>query len=129
MILFVEDDEDLRALYEEYFVRAGYRVETAANGNDAIAKAINLLPDFVFMDMAMPGLDGWEATRLIRAYLATRDVPVVAVTAHGDAASVESALEAGCLAVLHKPCAPADLERVLRCALEERSGRRDGTGL
>ncbi len=119
LILLAEDSEEGRTLYAEYLELSGFQVETASDGNEAVSKALSLIPDFIFMDLTMPGLDGWEATRLLRSYERTRAIPIVALTGRGDTVSVARALSAGCLRVLPKPCEPEDLERVICLTLDE----------
>jgi|SRR6185295_4349127 len=102
-VLVVEDFADNRDLLTEYLTFRGFTVDAAADGAAAIAKARRDLPDVILMDLRMPGLDGWEATRLLKADPATAKVPVVAVTAHALRPEVESARDAGCDAVVAKP--------------------------
>src|SRR5712691_7573152 len=82
LILFVDDFEDARDLYAEYFVFRGFRVAISSNGADAVAKARELAPAVVVMDLRMPGMDGFEATRLLKSDARTATIPVVALTAH-----------------------------------------------
>jgi two-component system, cell cycle response regulator DivK len=102
-VLIVEDFADNRDLLTEYLTFRGFTVDSAADGAAAIAKARRDLPDVILMDLRMPGLDGWEATRQLKADPATAKVPVVAVTAHALRPEVESARDAGCDAVVAKP--------------------------
>ena len=102
-VLVVEDFADNRDLLTEYLTFRGFTVDAAADGAAAIAKARRDLPDVILMDLRMPGLDGWEATRQLKADPATAKVPVVAVTAHALRPEVESARDAGCDAVVAKP--------------------------
>jgi CheY-like chemotaxis protein len=89
-------------------VYLGYRVE-ASGGVEGIAKAIELQPDLIIMDLAMPGLDGFDATRVLKAVSLTKGIPVVALTAHGDHLPREWATMAGCDVYLRKPILPGDL--------------------
>jgi two-component system, cell cycle response regulator DivK len=120
LILFVDDSLDARVTYGEYLFEAGYRVAVAADGNDALAVAISVIPDLVLLDLEMPGLDGWEAARLLKSYLLTCHVPIVALSGHDDSASVTRAVSAGCSRFVTKPCAPEDLKRIIRLTLGER---------
>jgi CheY-like chemotaxis protein len=124
LILLVDDSRDVRSMYGEYLVQAGFRVETAANGNEAVALTLALAPHFILMDLDMPGLDGWEAARLIRSYRPTRSIPIVALSGLHDTASVTRAMSAGCNRFVPKPCMPEDLEGVIRQTLQEESERR-----
>jgi two-component system cell cycle response regulator DivK len=111
LVLVADDSADLRALYAEHLAAAGLHVETAADGNEAVAIALARMPDVVFMDLDMPFLDGWEATRLLRSYERTRAIPVVAMSGLRDPASVALALRAGCNRFVAKPCPAEDLHR------------------
>ncbi|HXH07739.1 MAG TPA: response regulator, partial [Vicinamibacterales bacterium] len=109
LILLVEDYEDAREMYRDYLTFAGFRVETAANGREAIRKARALLPDLILMDLALPVLDGWEATRRLKEDPRTRDIRVVALSAHAMPGEEERAREAGCVGFVAKPCLPEEL--------------------
>jgi CheY-like chemotaxis protein len=95
----------------------GYRTETAATGIEAVDKARRLLPKVILMDLSLPGMDGWEATRRLKADEKTKRIPVVAVTGHALAGHPESAREAGCDFFLTKPVLPeallAEVKRIL----------------
>src|SRR5437867_2673174 len=84
LVLIVDDLTDQRELYSGYLRHIGYRVEEASSGVEAIAKAVELHPDIVVMDLAMPGLDGFDTTRVLKAISLTKRIPIVAITAHGD---------------------------------------------
>ena len=109
LVLIVDDFQDARELYCEYLTFCGYRVAEAQNGAEAIKKAIKLTPDLILMDLSMPVVDGWEATRRLKADGRTRTIPVVALTGHAMAGHAESARAAGCDLVVTKPCLPQDL--------------------
>jgi CheY-like chemotaxis protein len=117
LVLVVDDVADQRDIYSQYLRFLGYRVETAVNGFDALAKVRALDPDLVVMDLSMPLMDGFEATRALKADPATRDIPIIALTAYSLHLPEEWALSAGCAAYLRKPCLPADLESTIRKAL------------
>ncbi len=109
VILVVDDFEDNREMYAEFLRFAGYRVEEATNGHEALQKAFQFLPDLIVMDLSLPGMDGWEATRRIKADVRTKHIPVIAVTGHALAGHSKGALDAGCDAFVTKPCLPEDL--------------------
>lgn len=109
LVLIVDDFQDARELYCEYLTFCGYRVAEAQNGAEAIKKALKLSPDLILMDLSMPVVDGWEATRRLKADARTRGIPVVALTGHAMAGHAESARAAGCDVVVTKPCLPQDL--------------------
>ena len=101
-VLIADDEPDARALLKYYFEKRGFEVFEAFEGYDAVDKAIKHQPDVILMDMAMPLMDGVNATRAIRENKATRGIPIVCITAHG-AFYDPRAREAGCEEVLHKP--------------------------
>jgi len=108
VVLLVDDLADQRELYRQYLDFAGYEVAIARDGFEAVDQALHLHPDVIIMDLAMPGLDGFETTQRLKALEKTRDIPVIALTAHGELPR-EWALTAGCAAYLKKPCYPHDL--------------------
>ena len=95
-ILLVEDNEMNRDMLSRRLVRNGHEVSIAVDGQKGIDMALSQLPDLILMDMSLPVIDGWEATRQIRANDATRRIPVIALTAHAMAGDREKAMEAGC---------------------------------
>jgi two-component system cell cycle response regulator DivK len=109
VVLLVEDYEDAREMYRDYLEFSGFRVETAKDGAEALVKARTVDPDVVLMDLSLPVMDGWEATRRLKADPATAHLTVVALSAHALAAEGERAREAGCDGFIAKPCIPADL--------------------
>ena len=120
LILVVDDFEDNRAMYTEYLTHAGYRVAEAADGREAVARTRELLPDVVVMDLSLPVMDGWAATRELKSDPRTRDVPVIALTGHALAGHSHDAKEAGCDEFLAKPCLPATLLQTIRATLAAR---------
>ncbi len=109
LILVVDDYQDAREMYAEYLQFSGFRVAEARNGNEAVAQAFSLRPDLILMDLSLPGMDGWEATRLLKADDRTKHIPVVALTGHALAGASEGAKKAGCDSFVTKPCLPDDL--------------------
>src|SRR5687768_5946597 len=102
-VLLVEDAEDSREVYAFYLRQEGFVVHEACDGADAVAKAVDLQPDVITMDLAMSGMDGWTATATLRAHPLTRQIPIVIVTAHAFPAHEERARVAGASAFLVKP--------------------------
>ena len=96
LILVVDDDELNRDMLSRRLVKKGYEIELAVNGEDAIAAVGRRRPDLILMDLSMPVLDGYQATRLLKADVATRGVPIVGLSAHAMIGDREKALEAGC---------------------------------
>jgi two-component system, cell cycle response regulator DivK len=116
LVLIVDDNEDNREVYGQYLAHEGYRVVAAEDGEDALVKAVAYHPDVIVMDLAMPRVDGLEATRRLKARTATKDIPVIALTGHAAFLSKDLALAAGAEAYLTKPCLPQDLAvAVQRC--------------
>ncbi|HEY8551362.1 MAG TPA: response regulator [Vicinamibacterales bacterium] len=120
LVLVVEDYADAREMYAEYLRFTGFRVAEARNGQEALAKAQELTPDVVLMDLALPLMDGWEATRRLRSDPRTAKVLIVALTGHALAGHAEGARRAGCDAFVTKPCLPDDLVDVIRRLLDAR---------
>lgn len=109
-ILLVEDNEMNRDMLSRRLIRRGYEVTTAVDGSEGVALCTELVPDLVLMDLGLPVIDGWEATRRIKAAPATRHIPVIALTAHAMSGEEERAREAGCDDFETKP---VDLDRLL----------------
>jgi two-component system cell cycle response regulator DivK len=96
VILRVEDNEMNRDMLSRRLTRKGYTVEVAVDGAEAIETATSLMPDLILMDMDLPEVDGWEATRRLRAAEATAGIPIIALTAHAMQQDRARALDAGC---------------------------------
>ena len=109
LILVVDDYQDAREMYAEYLQFSGYCVAEARNGNEAVEQALALKPDLILMDLSLPGMDGWEATRRLKADESTKHIPIVALTGHALAGASEGARKAGCDSFVTKPCLPDDL--------------------
>jgi two-component system cell cycle response regulator DivK len=123
LVLVVEDYPDAREMYCEYLRFSGFRVAEARNGEEALEKAFTLLPDVVLMDLALPLMDGWEATRRLKSDRRTADILVVALTGHALAGHAEGARRAGCDAFVTKPCLPDDLVDEIRRLLDVRQAQ------
>jgi two-component system cell cycle response regulator DivK len=95
-ILLIEDNEMNRDMLSRRLIRNGYEVSIAIDGQQGADMAMSQLPDLILMDMSLPVIDGWEATRRIKANEATRKIPVIALTAHAMAGDREKAMEVGC---------------------------------
>jgi two-component system cell cycle response regulator DivK len=132
LVLVVEDYQDAREMYAAYLAFSGYRVAEATNGEEAIEKTIQLMPDIILMDLALPRMDGWEATRRLKLDERTRHIPIVALTGHALAGHAEGARQAGCDAFVTKPCLPdalvAEIQRMLaaRAEAEASSAKKSG---
>ena len=95
-ILLVEDNEMNRDMLSRRLVRNGYEVVIAVDGQQGVNMALSERPALILMDMSLPVIDGWDATRQIKANAATRGIPVIGLTAHAMAGDREKAIEAGC---------------------------------
>lgn len=117
LVLLVEDHIELRQLYAQHLSMEGFDVIEAANGEVAIAHSAERDPDVVLMDLSLPVIDGWEATRRLKSDARTAHIPVVALTAHDGSGELQRATLAGCDWFVPKPCPPdaliAELRRVL----------------
>ncbi len=105
-ILLVEDNEDNRIIYSTVLKHVGYEVTEAHDGHQAVDLARSVKPDLILMDISIPGMDGWEATRILRADPATASLPIVALTAHALPDDRERAAQMGFTAYLAKPVEP-----------------------
>jgi CheY-like chemotaxis protein len=95
-ILLVEDNEMNRDMLSRRLVRSGFEVVMAVDGQQGVIMAQSERPDLILMDMSLPVIDGWEATRRVRAGEATSTIPIIALTAHAMSGDREKAIEAGC---------------------------------
>lgn len=109
-VLLVEDNEMNRDMLSRRLIRKGYEVIIAYDGEDGVHKAEESQPDIILMDMSLPVIDGWEATRRVRSNPSTKNIPVIALTAHALSDDRQKALQAGCNDFDTKP---VDLERLL----------------
>jgi two-component system, cell cycle response regulator DivK len=114
LVLVVDDFDDAREMYAEYLEFTGFRVESARNGAEALERAFAGRPDLILMDLSLPVMDGWEATRRLKADARTRRIPIVALTGHALAGHAEGAKQAGCDAFVTKPCLPETLVAEIR---------------
>ncbi|MEP6992548.1 MAG: response regulator [bacterium] len=105
-ILLVEDNEDNRIIYTTVLRHVGYTVVEALDGAQALALARSERPDLILMDISLPEIDGWEVTRILRQEAGTRDIPIIALTAHALQDDREKAVKVGFTAYLAKPVEP-----------------------
>jgi two-component system cell cycle response regulator DivK len=106
LVLVVDDYQDAREMYAQYLKASGFRTIEARTGLEAVAKARELKPHCILMDLSLPGIDGWEATRQLKADQATTHIPVVAITGHASEFASRNAKAAGCAAFVLKPALP-----------------------
>jgi CheY-like chemotaxis protein len=117
-VLVVDDYPDAREMYSEYLEFSGFDVIQAVNGMEALQRAVDAAPDIILMDLSLPVMDGWEATRRLKEDARTSSIPVVALTGHALAGISEGAMKAGCDAFVTKPCLPEDLVKEIRKVLD-----------
>ena len=119
LVLLVEDDRDGRLLFADWLESAGFRVEQAHNGLQALERAFDLLPDAILTDLHIPGIDGYELTRRLKTDSRTAQIPIIAVTVYPPFTQDPSRADrAGCDAILPKPCDPDELSRLTRVKAE-----------
>lgn len=120
LVLVVDDYRDAREMYAQYLQASGFRVAEASTGLEAVRIARELKPDCILMDLALPGIDGWEATRQIKADGRTAGIPVIAITGHTSELASRDARAAGCAAFVIKPALPdavvSEVRRVMGTA-------------
>jgi CheY-like chemotaxis protein len=121
-ILYVEDNDDNVYVVRNRLTRIGHTVVVATDGEQGVAMAIAERPDLILMDLRMPGLDGWEATRRLKEHTDTRHIPVIALSAHAMTGDREKALAAGCDDYDTKPIDFARLRGKIDAALAKPSG-------
>jgi two-component system, cell cycle response regulator DivK len=126
LVMLVDDYADNREAYALYLRYRGYRVEEAEDGHQALERAFRNRPDLIVMDLSLPGLDGWQATRTLKKDRRTRDIPVIALTGHALEGQSESARAAGCDAFITKPCEPNVLEAAIRKILDNAEAKPTG---
>jgi CheY-like chemotaxis protein len=118
LVLIVDDVQDNRTIYVLFLKFSGYRIAEAENGAEALEKATALLPDVIVMDLSLPVMDGWEATRRLKRDPRTKHIPVVVLTGHALPEHAQAARDAGCDLVITKPCLPDQLMDAIRRILD-----------
>jgi CheY-like chemotaxis protein len=118
-ILCVEDNDDNLFLLHRRLTRAGFEIKIAVNGAEGVDWAKTLLPDLIVMDLNLPGLDGWEATRRLKNQPETKHIPIIVLTAHTMEKNREKAFAAGCDAFESKPVDFGGLVKKIRSLLSE----------
>jgi CheY-like chemotaxis protein len=122
-VLVVDDSADNLEMYSEYLRSVGFAVESARDGATAIMLAREMLPSLIVMELALPEIDGWKATRILKSTSATQEIPIIVLSAHaGDSARARAVL-AGCDLFLTKPTLPSDLAVHVRRLMGGRRGR------
>jgi two-component system, cell cycle response regulator DivK len=117
VILVADDFSDARELYQAFLELEGFDVVLAANGEEAVNRARETHPDLVLMDLSMPVMDGFVATEALKGDVATRDIPIVALSGHVMPRHSAEAREVGCATVLPKPCLPTEVAAKIRALL------------
>jgi two-component system, cell cycle response regulator DivK len=106
LVMVVDDFEDNLDMYALYLSYSGYDVVEAGDGQQAVEMASHWIPDVIVMDLSLPIMDGWEATRRLKADERTRHIPIIVLTGHAIPGQAREARSAGCDAFLAKPCLP-----------------------
>jgi two-component system, cell cycle response regulator DivK len=127
-LLLVEDNEDNRIIYSTVLRHTGYEVIEALDGVQAVELARSRRPDLILMDISIPEIDGWEATKILRQDPATRDIPIIALTAHALADDRERASAVGFTAYLAKPIEPRAVVAEVRRWIGTRAGAPPAAG-
>ena len=120
LVLVVDDYDDARQMYAESLLVSGFRVAQAADGEQAVELARSLSPDVILMDLSLPGVDGWEATRRLKADARTQHIPVVALTGHALSSALDAARAAGCDRFVVKPALPEVVIAEVRQAISKK---------
>jgi two-component system cell cycle response regulator DivK len=118
-ILVIEDQEDNRRIVRDLLTSVGYEIIEAVTGEDGVTAAASHVPDLILMDIQLPGLDGYEATRRIRANAALPHIPIIAVTSYALSGDDVKAYEAGCDGYVSKPFSPRALLARIREFLQD----------
>ena len=122
-ILCVEDSDDSLFMLHRRLTRAGFDVKVSSNGKEAVEWAKHILPDIILMDLNLPGIDGWEATRRLKAQQETKNIPVIVLTAHTSKRSHDEAKAAGCDDYDTKPIDFPGLIRKIQALLNRPASR------
>lgn len=118
VVLVVDDFIDNREMYGEYLAHLGFRVLEASDGRTAVDVARQERPSAIVMDLSLPVLDGWEATRILKGDPLTAGIVILVLSGHAEPASRQRALDAGCDEFMPKPCLPADLAGTVKRLLD-----------
>ena len=118
IVLLAEDFEDTRDVFAFYLRREGFTVHDLPDGDRVLSLALEMQPDVVVLDLALPGVDGYVLAAALRAHPLTARIPIVVLSAHAYPEDEQRALQAGASAFLRKPCLPAELANTLRAVSE-----------
>ena len=121
LALVVDDFADGREITRTVLDKLGFCTLEAADGHDALARTRERLPDLIILDLALPGIDGWEVARRLKSDPTTAAIPILAYTAHAERSRLARAEAVGCEAVLTKPCLPSELADGVRRLMPELS--------
>jgi two-component system, cell cycle response regulator DivK len=126
LVLIVDDVHDNRTIYVLFLKFSGFRIAEAESGEEALRQAEKLLPDVIVMDLSLPVMDGWEATRRLKRDPRTKRIPIVVLTGHALPEHARAARDAGCDLVITKPCLPDQLLEAIRGILHPPKARSKG---
>jgi two-component system, cell cycle response regulator DivK len=118
LVLIVDDVQDNRTVYVLFLRFSGFRVAEAGDGEEALRQTATLQPDIIVMDLSLPIMDGWEATRRLKRDPRTKRIPVIVLTGHALPEHAQAARDAGCDLVITKPCLPDQLLDAIRRILD-----------
>ena len=118
-VLIIEDNNDNREVIRTVLMHYGYEVVEAVNGEEGLEKARQEKLDIILMDLSLPKMDGWEATRRLKADDELKDIPVIAITAHAMSGDEEKAMKHGCDGYLAKPCTPKSVIDIVEKFVKE----------
>ena len=116
-VLIVEDHRPAREMYRLTLEHSGFDVVEAGDGVEALLRVRDTVPDLILMDLSMPLMDGWDATRHLKSDSRTAAIPIVMLTAHTPDGMAQATRKAGCVALVTKPCLPSDLVKKVRHCL------------
>jgi CheY-like chemotaxis protein len=112
-VLIVEDNDALREMFRRRLLRRGYEILLAVNGEEGVLRATEFTPDLILLDMSLPGKNGWMIANELKSEERTKNIPVIAITAHAMRGDREKALQAGCNDYVSKPIHFATLYKVM----------------
>lgn len=114
IIMVVDDNTSIRKAISFVLKKDSFEIIEAINGQDAVDKAQNMMPDLIVMDFKMPTLNGWDAAKKLKSIESTKDIPIVGYTAYASGQHIEEGLKAGCAEIIKKPIDLEDLKKIIK---------------